>query len=659
MAVKISKGENPFPGLPFFQPPLYPYFLGLLYILFGRSIGLVRFLQMLLGVANVALTYLLGRRLFGPRVGFWAGVVFSLYGTMLFFEGELLAPVVIVFLNLLLSVSLLRTLERPSPGRAFLTGVLLGASAITMSVILPFAVVILVYGLRHFRRMETPPDFRRQLLLGFCFLLGAGAVIAPVSIRNASEGHDAVLISSNGGINFYIGTGKDFDQKVGIRPGYQWQALGREPIKAGFIKPSEQSAYFKRKAWTFIKNDPRGYAGILLKKLYLYANGNEILRNQEIYPFRKYSSILSALVWKHGLAFPYGLLFPLACVGVAAALARREKRAGLFALFMASHIAVIILFFVAARYRMNILPFLVIFAVYAVGALFGLLRAKKWGKAALSVAGLAALLVLSNWNTGPMQEIWNADAYYNLGVKYMEENRPEAKAMYEKAIDLIPDYPEANGNLGVMLVQEGDLKKGRVCFDVVLRQYPDDIEANIDLGLILFKEGNTEGARKQFLKVLALDPKNEIARNNLDVLERGPAPGRGPMPGPGSMPGREPSPGPGPAPGPEPMPGMPPGGLTRIEELKFQLQLEPDNPALLTNLGASYLAAEDYAHALEPLQKAVRLAPNLTQARNNLGIALANLGKRAEARREFDKVLELDPNNKSAKENIKMLETGR
>jgi Flp pilus assembly protein TadD/4-amino-4-deoxy-L-arabinose transferase-like glycosyltransferase len=630
MARKIAVGKDPSPGAPFFQPPLYPYFLGLLYALVGRALGWVRFLQMLLGVANVLLTFRLGERLFGRRIGFAAGLVAALYGTMLFFEGELLAPVLIIFLNLLLILSLLRVLERPVWNRALTAGLFLGASAITMAVVLPFAPVFLLYAAIVFRTRKEPVPWRTIAGVGGFLLLGTAVIIAPVTIRNRLEGHDAVLISTNGGINFYIGTGKNFDKKVGIRPGYKWQTLGQEPMLLGYKKPSEQSAYFTEKAKRLILEDPLGYGKILAQKLHLFAHGNEIMRNQEIYPFRQYSSLLALLVWKHGLAFPFGLLFPLAVVGAALALVRKDERPLLLVLFIACHILVLLLFFISARYRMNVLPFLIILAVSGVAGIIRLCRGKRWGKVGLTAGSLAILMVLSNWKVGAMPAEYNADAYYNLGVQTMDEGKnKEAKALFEKAIALEPDYPEANGNLGILLHQEGDLKRARACFELVLRQYPDDSEANINMGIILYGEGDIEGAKKQFRKVLARQPKNEIALNNLKVLEKGAAEGKE----------RE----------------IPP----QFARLLFDLKADPDNPALLTNLGAAYLAREDYKNALEPLQKAVRLAPMLAQAHNNLGIALANLNREEEARSEFLKALQIDPGNLSAKNNLEMLKQGK
>ncbi len=277
-------------------------------------------------------------------------------------------------------------LQAPRWHKALLAGILLGASAIAMTVVLPFALVIAVYALIKLRRENSPARWSQLTLWGGIFAVGMALPIVPVAMYNADRG-DPVLISYNGGINFYIGTGKDYDQKVGIRPGFAWQALAHEPIRLGHKKPSEQSSYFMRKGMDDILADPLGYVGLLGRKLYLFANGNEIMRNQEMYPFRQYSPLLAMLVWKWGIAFPFGVLFPLAIVGAVLALRTKQRRAYPMLLFIVSHILVLILFFVAARYRMNIVPFLIMLAVYAVWQVAAFVRDKAWGKTAWAGAG--------------------------------------------------------------------------------------------------------------------------------------------------------------------------------------------------------------------------------------------------------------------------------
>ena len=55
---------------PYFRPPGYPFFLAVIYRLFGVNPAAPRVAQMLLALLNVALAFLLGRKLYGTATGF-------------------------------------------------------------------------------------------------------------------------------------------------------------------------------------------------------------------------------------------------------------------------------------------------------------------------------------------------------------------------------------------------------------------------------------------------------------------------------------------------------------------------------------------------------------------------------------------------------------
>jgi len=63
----------------FYQAPLYPYFLGTIYAIAGRSLLLIRVCQAVLGSISCVLLGLAGRRLFSPKVGLIAGLGLALY----------------------------------------------------------------------------------------------------------------------------------------------------------------------------------------------------------------------------------------------------------------------------------------------------------------------------------------------------------------------------------------------------------------------------------------------------------------------------------------------------------------------------------------------------------------------------------------------------
>lgn len=520
MASAIAAGQDPYPGRAFFQPPLYPYFLGSLYRLAGRHLALVRGLQLALGIVNALLTYALARRLFGARIALGCGLTMALYGTLLFYEAELLPPVVVVFLDLALVLAALACLDRPSVPRAAGAGALLGLGALAMAVVLPFGALLAVGAMLVWRR-ERQLRAPRLAALGGAFLLGVMVVIAPVTFRNWRAGHELVWISTNSGVNLYLGTGRDYARKVAIRPGAEWRALADEAALAGYASPRAMSSYFTRKAWAVAQRDPEGALRTFGRKLYLLAHGNEIPRNQAIYPFRSTSWVLAVLLWKKGVAFPYGVLWPLAAIGAALALAGGVRRAWVPLGFVVAHALVIAFFFVAARYRMNAVPFLVLFAVYGAARLGTQWRHGPRRRALWLTLGVAALLLFSNWRVGAMPAGFDADAYYNLGTRLLQEGRPEAKAQFQRALEVDPHYGDARGNLGVIYLQEGDLPRARACFEALLRQRPQDIGATIQMGIVLARSGDVEGAKERFRAVLRLDPGNPLAAQNLRILEAG------------------------------------------------------------------------------------------------------------------------------------------
>jgi len=516
IASNFVMGNELYPG-PFFQPPLYPLFLGIIYSMFGISITWARLAQSILGIINVFLTYRLALTLFNRRMGLAAGFCMAVYGTMIFFESELLSPVLIVFLNLLFVYVLDGFLKRPSVIRALVCGVILGMSAITMVVVLPFAAVVVIYSAWKFRRDGKITDWKYPVVRGLVFAAGILIVITPVTVRNYLQG-DTVFVSYNGGINFYLGTGADYEQKVAIRPGEEWIKLVGEPDREGYLRPKQRSDFFYKKGLEIIRDDPLSYIRLLGYKFFLFSNGNEIMRNQAIYPYRGYSKLMSVLVWKKFIAFPYGVLFPLALLGMSLVAIKRGKRSYPMVLFILSHLLVILLFFVSARYRMNIIPFLIIMAVYGAGCTYRMFLEKKWKAAGICTVALLLAAVFCNWNVGRMPVEFNADAYCSLGRFQMLDGKRDAKKWLQKAIALKPDYPLAQISLGVVLDLEGKHKEAMMLFDKVLEKDPLDLHANINKGYALYSLGDHDRARQYFNKVLELYPDNEKARDGIRAV---------------------------------------------------------------------------------------------------------------------------------------------
>ncbi len=146
-----------------------------------------------------------------------------------------------VALDMAVLWSFLRLLEAPTVGRALATGGLLGVAALAVPKI-------------SCRSCRSPWAGRccagsaatrgQAAFLGLALLVGTAAAIVPVACRNAVVSGEWVPISTNGGINLYIGNNAEATRTLGIRPGPDWEELTRLPQRAGRGSKADRSSPF-------------------------------------------------------------------------------------------------------------------------------------------------------------------------------------------------------------------------------------------------------------------------------------------------------------------------------------------------------------------------------------------------------------------------------
>ena len=493
----------------FWQPPLYPYFLGILYALFDPGFTLPRIVQAALGATNCLLVFWLGRRVFAPAVGWIAAAGAALYGPLVFFEGEFLPPVLALPLNLLALLTLLRAVEEGR--RLWLPGLLLGLSALCVANVLACIPAATLWLVLHFRAAPV----RQRLLRLVPFLLGVVVAIAPVTLRNWLVADDLVLISSNAGLNFYIGNNADYQSTVAVQPGPAWAELTARPrVEAGIDQASDQSRFFFAEAWDYIRDQPLDYLRLQFYKFYLFLHGNEIGRNQDLYFARQYSPLLQVLLWKHGLAFPFGLLVPLSLVGLGLAWRQGALRAPgstLLVSFAGMYVLSVVAFFISARYRLPVVPVLLVFAAYGGRELVAL-----WGQGAHRVvyAGIAAALLLGvacNFGAGPMNMDGDAQSHYRLGFVFEKKGLPiNATAAYQRALEFDPELKWARYNLASIYARRGEYGRAGAVYRDFIRRYPGESRAKMAMGNIHLQTRRYAEAIALYRELLA-EPKADVA----------------------------------------------------------------------------------------------------------------------------------------------------
>jgi len=406
---------------PYWQPPGNVYALAATFEV-TNDLLLPRLVQILISVASCGLVFLIGRRLFDPRTGLVAAAITAVHGVLVFECYELLPVTWIVFWDLLALWLLLRVSGRPLA--AFATGLALGVSAIFSPTILPFSLIAAVL-------IKKPPAIA-------ALALGIVLPIAPVTYHNQRLG-EFVLVSTNGGLNFFLGNNAHYEDTFAMRPGREWELLTSEPLRKGIIPVGAQSTYFKRATLGFMREHPGDEALLLARKTYLFVHGAEIPRDTDIYAAR--SGVVAALISPRPVDLPDGLLVPIGLVGIVASW--RERRRLAAPLGMLATIAfTTIVFFVSSRHRAPALP---LFALFAAAGAF---RIARWPRRSrlIAVVATAVLAVLTNiptWETS-LSFTGEADFYRGLAAT----DPATARAAFTRATELAPNDPRAWVELG-------------------------------------------------------------------------------------------------------------------------------------------------------------------------------------------------------------------
>jgi tetratricopeptide (TPR) repeat protein len=556
----------------FFRAPLYPYTLGLGLLLFHGSLLGARLLQVTYGALTPVAVYFLGRRILGARGGLVAGIIATLYPFLIYFTNELLIESLVVVLDAFLLVAILRADDVPSWGRWVLAGVVLGLAAITRPTVLLFAPCVFLWiwwragrpcPLREPRkgdltllRGRTP--LRAAALRFAMFVLGAGLVIGPVTLRNFALEKDFVLISSQGGVNFFIGNNSDSDGVSAVLPvlGETWQYADcvriAEREEGRPLRSSEVSGFWYRRGRDFLFGHPKEAAALLVKKFVLFWNRYELPNNKDVYYFARMSLVFRSLAWLN-----FGVIAPLGALGAVVLLRRRRPGAALLALFALAHMVGVVLFFVCSRFRIPVVPVVVVFAAAGLLWLWDRARAMDFrrllGGAAVVVA--AAAFVNPDFYHTHLGD--RAQTHYQIGYAHASKGRHEAaleeyrlaigmaggatatraKAengmglSYEKlgrgeealeayraAAETNPRFAPAANNVGSYCLRHGDLATARSWLEEAIRRDPWLPEAQFNLASTLYRLGDMAGAEEHYTATVTADPRFKEAWNGLGAV---------------------------------------------------------------------------------------------------------------------------------------------
>jgi hypothetical protein len=385
----IVKEYDPRGVLTSFRAPAYPFFLSIIYRIFGLEdrFFITRLVQVFLTASLAPMTFLLARRLFPQKqvIASISGILIALYPFLLVYPLAIATEVIFIPLVLGAVLLLLRAGDSHRWQHYLLAGALLGAAALTRSVVVAVLPVMMLWA------WFLVKDKRGALIL----LAGVLVFTIPWTVRNSRLHGSFTFVENSMGYNLYLGYHPDTEGKFVFGP-----SLDLMP----YLDDAQRDQLGTEKAIEFIRQAPERVPYLMLRKLgyfmglerrvltYFYSN------NFLGYIPQPYFTIVFAV-----FTLPFVLL-TLSSAVVLPGLKWDQAHllvGGVFLVYLAPHLLIL----AEPRFHLTVVPFLAVYAAYCwverQQVLAVLTARANWWRLALALILVA--LLLFNWGF----ELWS------------------------------------------------------------------------------------------------------------------------------------------------------------------------------------------------------------------------------------------------------------
>jgi len=544
---------------PFYRPPGYPYFLSVIYRLAGMGPLTPRLFQSVLGLAAVLAAWWISRSWFGETAGFFAGLLMATYWIFIYFEGELLGVSITVLLSCFLLLTLSKAARRSSPVLGLTAGLLLGVYMLfrpNIALFLPVALVWLLVAIRGCL-------LSRKLLISGLIVLGTILPLIPVASRNYVVSGELVPLGTNLGISIGVannpysdGTTHTIPEIGEIGTPFDWPRIvrgmeRRRNLEPGSLAHRAASGILVKQSLSWIKEDPYGFLSLLGRKAKFFWGPREVRNIRELELERLDSPVLSFL------PMSWSWVLALAVIGMVSLFAGTERgnprrRYGILAgLFILTYFFSIWPFAVAGRYRVPVIPAMLILGSIVPARFLVLFRKRYFTRLVLWIAAVVILVILfsldfTSYEVAP--EKWHNDR----GIAYFAaENYPSAIHEFREALLVSPGYAAALTNLGVTQHKMGDISGAIESYrkalkfkssarthrnlaqafqaadrrDEAIEQYklalerdPAYTQVRVEYARALEEAGRFEDAAEQYQHILSSRPDDTGSRNAMGIV---------------------------------------------------------------------------------------------------------------------------------------------
>jgi tetratricopeptide (TPR) repeat protein len=626
----------------FMMGPLYPYWMALNLSL-GISLYGILVIQMILSSLTCVLLYYIAKSLFDNKAALISGIIAAIAAPFIFYSGLFLSETIQLFLLAISLWLIVADFPKFPRIRILLAGILIGLATLAQGTILLYAFLLAGFWLIrywHQRKSSTKKYLQRAALI----ISGAIIGILPATIHNLAAG-DFVLISSNLGINFYVGNNAQSTGSYDTPPGLNLTSdfTGRKVAEREMRRPlksSQVSAYWTNRALADIKSAPLSFIGRLLNKAWLYLWYFDIPQAESIQTQHLFSPLFKIPLPGFGLIFILGL--------IAFTISPKTENIWIIILLIAANIISVTLFFVIGRFKLVGLLSLTILSGQGILLIWETIKTQN-RKPILSIVGIitCSTLILILPRTLSRQEKL-ASAYNNIGIYYYYRGDLDiAIDWYRQSASISPTFSGALNNIGTYFYLKGRPDSALAYFQKSWQADTTESETAMNLGKLAEDSGDYQQALSYYEKAkiaapFGLEPQAAIDR--VRALQNNT------------------------------------GDISTVSDQSFEvlydlaerfaarhqfaeaqiyyeraLKIRPNDLRALNNLGFAYQAQAKYPQAAACFEKALAQSPNNAIAYNNLAGTLYQMGMADSAKILWEKALKIDPDNAQIRKNLEFV----
>lgn len=515
-ANNMLKNNSLFGSEVFFMSPFYSYFLTLAIALFNDAILFTRLLQIIISTGTIYLVFLIGKNLHSEKTGLFAAVITAIYPLFIFYSSSLLLETLQVFIVTILVYLIIKDQNQPDGKHWFWVGIVLGLAAILRANILLFFPVLIVWLFIRFRKNNYSLNSFYKVI--FFFTIGAAIPVVPITLQNYLAEKDFVLITSNGGINFYLGNHAAATGIYKTPENYDlfFDLSGKNFAERKLNKTltsSEASSYWLSRGLDFAVSQPWSAAKLTAKKVLLFLGEDENPQSaiMDMDFFRKNYSTL--------LKFPLPGFYVVMILSIFGIFLHRERNHNykIMVLLLITYIISIVLFFVVGRFRLAVTPVIIIFSAIGMNEIWLIIKEKNFKKLTVPLLVVFVLIAL-NFTLTPKFNFSEYDAYVSLGNSYFEKKQYDlALNNYKRSLELKED-PGTYVMIANVYSAQKDVNNAMRTYKRAVEINPDYLLAYFNVGILYTQLGSFDEAIKAFNKTIELDSKFKEAYKNLAVI---------------------------------------------------------------------------------------------------------------------------------------------